>query len=108
MAKLLIEMRVEMEDGATHEVVADQRDIAKWEVQDFGCPFPHIEERGHLAYRWLAWSALSRRGLTELGWPQFDAVCLEVTDVPEPEPAGDAEADAAADAVDPGRTAPSD
>ncbi|RKN38451.1 hypothetical protein [Micromonospora endolithica] len=101
MAQLLFDLRAEMEDGTTYDVVADQRDIAKWEVQDFGTAFADIGSRQHMAYRWLAWSALTRRGLVDLEWPEFDALCVEATDRPEEE------ADVPADAEDPGRTAPS-
>ncbi|MEU5939407.1 hypothetical protein ABZ807_09470 [Micromonospora sp. NPDC047548] len=100
MATLLLEFQVEMEDGTTHEVVADQRDVAKWEVQEFGCPFDDIHSRVHLGYRWLAWSAMTRRGMTGLSWPDFDAQCIEVVDKPEPDEPGDG--------LDPGQPAPSD
>ncbi|MFD6770884.1 hypothetical protein ACFWC6_32215 [Micromonospora chalcea] len=80
-SRMLFELTVEMEDGTTHDVVADQRDISKWEAQDFGCPFEAIPQRTPmLAMRWIAWSALSRRGLTDLKWPEFDAECIEVRD----------------------------
>lgn len=101
----LFELQVEMEDGTTTDVVADQRDIARWEIQDFGCPLNDIGTRMHLAYRWLGWSALSRRGLTELSWPDFDRLCLEVRDLPEPADAAD-EAEPS-EALDPGQPAPS-
>lgn len=80
MPSILIELRAEMEDGPTYDVVADQRDVAKWEIQDFGCPFSDIDTRSMLALRWLAWSALSRRGLIDLKWDEFDAQCIEAGD----------------------------
>ena len=105
MARLLVELHVEMEDGTTHDVVADQRDIAKWEVQDFGCPFTEIDDRTPmLAMRWLAWSALSRRGEITLSWLDFDAVCVEAS---SPDDDADEGADGpavAADGLDPGLT----
>lgn len=106
MPSMLIELRVEMEDGTTHDVVADQRDIAKWEIQDFGCPFSDISSRIMLALRWLAWSALSRRGrLPEVDgkpmtWEQFDAVCVEASDMPAKDDGGEG--------LDPGQPAPSE
>ncbi len=106
MARLLLELHVEMEDGTTHDVVADQRDVAKWEIQDFGCPYSEFETRSMLAMRWLAWSALTRRGAVTLSWLEFDAVCVEVAD-PEDEQDGEADGPAAAaDSLDPGLTAP--
>ncbi|MDG4799052.1 hypothetical protein [Micromonospora sp. WMMD980] len=103
MPKILIDLHVELEDGATHEVVADQRDVAKWEIQDFGCPFDAIGDRPHLALRWLAWSVMSRRSLTALSWLDFDAVCVEVSD------SGDGDdVDIEVAEPDPGRPAPSE
>lgn len=101
MARMLIEIRAEMEDGTTHDVVADQRDIARWEIQDFGCPFSQLDTRVMLAMRWLAWSALKRRGEIDMTWDQFDAQCIEAGDIP------DEESELPADAADPGQTAPS-
>ncbi|MDW3849655.1 hypothetical protein NMK34_23865 [Micromonospora sp. BRA006-A] len=95
MARIQIALRVEMEDGAVHNVVADQRDVARWEVQDFGCLLSEIDSRSPmLALRWLAWSAMSRRGLLSevdgkpMTWEQFDEVCVEAAD---PEESGEAE-----------------
>lgn len=80
-SRMLLEFTVEMEDGTTTDVVADQRDICKWEAQDFGCPWEAIPSRTPLlAMRWIAWSALTRRELTDLKWPDFDAQCVEVRD----------------------------
>ncbi|SCF06583.1 hypothetical protein [Micromonospora mirobrigensis] len=101
MASLLVELHAEMEDGTEHDVVADQRDVAKWEIQDFGCPFDNIHTRPLLAYRWLAWSAMSRRGLTSLKWDEFDAQCIEVRDQDHDEEDG-----ASGDGTLPGHTAP--
>ncbi|MCT2277992.1 hypothetical protein M3G91_10180 [Micromonospora chalcea] len=105
MARIQVELHVEMEDGTTHDVVADQRDIARWEIQDFGCLFSEIESRSPmLALRWLAWSAMSRRGLTALPWPEFDEVCVEAAD-----PGGDDESGEVAFVdPDPGQPVPSE
>lgn len=103
MPSMLIELRAEMEDGTTYDVVADQRDVAKWEIQDFGCPFSDIDSRSMLALRWLAWSALTRRGLIELKWDEFDAQCIEAGDPgdgEEPKESGLSD-----DALDPGQSA---
>lgn len=99
---LRFELRAEMEDGVTHDVVADQRDVAKFEVQDFGCSSTELMSRAATAYRFMAWSALTRQGVVKLKWPEFDAQCVEVIDMPD-----DEESAAPADAEDPGRPAPS-
>ncbi|MBM0274134.1 hypothetical protein [Micromonospora tarensis] len=96
------ELRVEMEDGTTHDVVADQRDVARFEVQEFGCSSVDMMSRISTAYRFMAWSVLTRRGETKLTWPKFDATCVEVIDMPD-----DEESAVPADAEDPGQPAPS-
>lgn len=71
---------VEMDDGKTWEVMADQRDIAKWEVSPL-----HGEGRMFTMVRHLAWTASVRAGRTELKWGGFDAACVEASDPEEPE-----------------------
>ncbi|MEV0156876.1 hypothetical protein AB0H57_24535 [Micromonospora sp. NPDC050686] len=106
MARIQVELRVEMEDGTTYDVVADQRDVARWEIQDFGCPFSDIDSRPMLALRWLAWSVLTRRGEITMTWPEFDAVCLEAGDPGDGDGQG-GEVTIGVDAEDPGTPAPS-
>lgn len=108
----LFELRAELEDGTTLDVVADQRDVAKFEVQDFGCSAVELSSRMATAYRYMAWSALTRRGQLptedgkrQLTWPEWDAKCVEVIDLPDDE---ESEAKARADAEDPGQPAPSE
>lgn len=71
---------VEMEDGTSYEVVADQRDLARYEVQDFYNPSRLIT-----AVRFLAYSASLRARKTELAWPKFNAACVSAGD-PDGEP----------------------
>lgn len=101
MPSMLFHLRAEMEDGATHDVVADQRDAAKFEVQPFGCTTNDLNSRISTAMRYFAWSALTRQGVITLKWDAFDAQCIEVTDMP------DEESDVPADALDPGHPVPS-
>jgi hypothetical protein len=102
MAKLVFELDVEMEDGHTFSVVADQRDVAKFEVQPFGFPWgDKVEEKmGMGTFRFLAWSAGTRQGLTSLPWADFDAQCVEALP-PDDEEGESAPAD---DVEDPGLT----
>jgi len=103
MSKIQMELSAEMEDGTTEQVVADQRDIARWEIQPFGCPFAEMQggNRALLAMRWLAWHALHRMGRTTLGWDAWDGQCVEVMP-PDDEGTEDAPP---AEEVDPGRPA---
>lgn len=104
MGAVVVEIVAEMESGETHAVVADQRDVARWEIQDFGCPFSELSERPHLGMRWLAWSALTRRGVISMSWETFDAQCVEAGAPGDDQGDGQGEVSAAlADAVDPGR-----
>lgn len=101
MATMIFELDVEMEDGNFYQVTADQRDIAKWEVQPFGGPFTEFESRALTGMRFLAWSAMTRQQLTSLTWAEFDAECLEVAPPPDEEGQGIPD-----DAEDPGLPVP--
>jgi hypothetical protein len=89
MAAIRFDCAVEMEGGATYTVTADQRDVARYECEDF------YTLRKHSMLRYLAWAASTRQKLTELSWDDFSAQCVEV---------GDAKPDG--DALDPGRPDP--
>jgi hypothetical protein len=81
MTAIKFDFLVEMEGGEAYEVVADQRDLSRFEMEDFYTP------RKHTIARYLAWAASKRQGLTKLGWPEFNALCVEVGDQkPEAEP----------------------
>lgn len=73
-----IRMRVLLDDvdGTTWEVDTDQRDQARYELQEFYAP-----GRPLTAQRFMAYVASARKGLTSLSWPKFDAACLEVVGV---------------------------
>lgn len=92
--------KIAMDDGAAFEVVADQRDIAAFEREPFGCSFFAMASRPYTFYRWTAWHAAKRAGSTKLDWEGFDARCMEVDDI-TPQPAKDD------DSGDPGHPAAS-
>lgn len=73
-------LAVHMEDGTQYTVDADQRDVAKWEMQPFGTSGNAMGERIHLAMRFMAWSALRRMGTMKLAWDEFSEQCVEVVD----------------------------
>ncbi len=58
MSKMHMPLKVELEDGTTFEVVADQRDAAEWEVQPFGTSFFAGRSRPLTLMRWMAWAIL--------------------------------------------------
>lgn len=101
MATMLFELDVEM-DGDNPEqytVVADQRDVARWEIQSFGWPISQLEEKVSMQFfRFLAWAASVRQQKTMESWDAWTARCIEVM------PVEDEESELPADAEDPGRT----
>ena len=103
MASMLFELDVEMEDGTTYTVVADQRDVARWEIQSFGWPVSQLEEKASMSFfRFLGWAASVRQRRTMASWDDWNAVAVEVL------PVEDEESELPADAADPGRTGQSD
>jgi len=101
MATMLFELDVEMDGGERYVVVADQRDVARWEVQSFGWPVSQIEEKASMGFfRFLAWAASVRQQRTTQTWDDWSAKCIEVL------PVDDEESELPADAADPGPTAP--
>lgn len=81
MSRPTLRLFVELEDGKTWEVDADQRDYAAWEMQTFYDP-----ARNTVLRRFLAFSASSRLKLTDLSWAKFNAqaVMVDVESVDEP------------------------
>lgn len=103
MAKMLFELDVEVEGLTPYRVIADQRDVARWEIQAFGWPISQMEERVSMGFfRFLAWSASTRQQITLEPWEVWDAKCVETL------PVDDEESELPADAEDPGRTGQSD
>jgi hypothetical protein len=103
MPSMLFEVSVEMEGDTAGPwvVVADQRDVARWEVQPFGWPIVKLEEQASmLFFRFLGWSAATRQQRTTLTWDEFNEQCVEAM------PVDDEGSALPADAEDPGRTAP--
>ena len=91
---------MEGDTAGPYTVVADQRDVARWEIQPFGWPIVQIETQASMAFfRFLGWAASVRQQLTTDTWDAWSAKCVEVM------PVDDEESDVPADAADPGRTA---
>ena len=89
MASMQFDLDVELEDGSTYTVTADQRDIAKFEMSKDGYAFNLAEERGMMPiFRFIAWNALRRTGQTTLGWAAFDDVLIEAMPTDEEDPTG--------------------
>jgi len=80
-------VHVAMDDGTEHDVVIEQRDIAAWEREPFGCSFSLVMQKSEVNfYRYAAWHALRRIGEIDkrTGWASFDDACKEVVDRVEP------------------------
>jgi hypothetical protein len=85
-------MTVVLEGEEPRSVTVDQRDIAAWERQPFGCSFSVARDRALVNFlRFLAWNAMRRQGLIDktMGWATFDDKCIEATDLQTPEEAGE-------------------
>ena len=98
MPTLTFPLHVELEDGDTFDVVADQRDCVRWERHPDGGAMTDDSKYMQMM-RFLAWSVMQRTGLTDLKWPQFDKQLVEAA------PVDGEEAGVPADAEDPGRPA---
>jgi hypothetical protein len=102
MGSMMWTLEVEPEQGEAFSVVADQRDVARFEAEPFGWPITQIQERaGTMFWRYLAWTACRRTGKLRMTWEQWGDKIVDVT----PAPGGDGAPD---DAQDPGSPAPSD
>ena len=98
-ASIIFDLHVVGESDVEFYVVADQRDMAKWEVQPFGGPITELDKIAMLGLRYLAWSAATRQRLTVLNWDEWSDWCIEAM------PRDDAEAPAGDDeSGDPGQT----
>ena len=99
MPTMIFALHVEMEDGTTYDVVADQRDLVRWERHPEGSAITN-EAKVMQMLRFLAWSVLQRTGEIDLKWPAFDRQLVEAVERDDDEEAG-----VPADAEDPGRPA---
>ena len=86
---LTFDLIVTHEDGTTTAVTADQRDLAAWEMQSFGCSAVEgLQTKAMAMFRFLAWSAMRRRKLTDLSWQDWTDATPEVesgeAEVPDP------------------------
>lgn len=84
MPKIQYNFSVEMQDGTTYDAVADQRDVARFEIQPFGTSAADMATKLFTSMRFLAWSALDRKGSLPEGmsWDKFERECVEVLDTP--------------------------
>lgn len=94
MPTVIFELDVEMEpalsggESVRWRVVADQRDMARWEVQPFGGPLKDLEAVGMTAMRFLAWSASVRQRLFTGTFEQWSNLCIEAMPIDDEPEAG--------------------
>jgi hypothetical protein len=94
MPKMQLKLTAEMDGGQLINVVADQRDYARLEVQ------PFADGGIHTRMRFLAWSVMTRDGKTTATWDAFNEVdCVEVESLDE----DDADESEGGQGLDPGR-----
>ncbi|MEV4350969.1 hypothetical protein AB0J83_41460 [Actinoplanes sp. NPDC049596] len=65
---------VTMDNGDVHELVADQRDVAKWEMSEFDKPTAGPRTQS----RFLAWNVMRRKGLTKSQFDKWNDECANV------------------------------
>jgi hypothetical protein len=98
MAALKYNLLVQLEgEPEPYPIVADQRDIAAWELEPFGCAVALSTHKIYSFTRYLAWHASKRINKTKLSWQKWSDVCVDVT-------SADLEED---ESGDPGLSAPS-
>lgn len=68
-----INMVARMDDGTEFDIKADQRDLAKYEQQDF-----YTENGRFTQMRFVAYNYLRRTGQTKLMWQKWDDTCVEI------------------------------
>lgn len=102
MGKQRYPLHVELESGEEWDVTADQRDVARWEIQPFGGAVLEASAKYNTFARFLAWSASTRNETTALTWDAFDKAAVEVAELEQPEGA------TPDDVADPGSPAASD
>jgi hypothetical protein len=82
-----IRFKVEFEDGSTHEVAADGRDIRKWEAAK-GSSIASEEFGSFTSMSELARFAMVRQGIFSGTWEEFDQICTGLEEMPDEEPVG--------------------
>lgn len=98
MPTYTLALHVELDNGDTFDVIADQRDLVRWERHTEGGAVGDDRKKMQML-RFAAWSVLQRTGETDLKWPAFDRQLVEAALV------DDEEAGVPADAEDPGQPA---
>jgi hypothetical protein len=83
--------RVTIEGQDSFEIVADQRDIAAFELQPFGCAFYEVGSRPFTFARFISFRAAKRNGKYTGTWDEFCDQCVSVEsldeeDAPQPDP----------------------
>jgi hypothetical protein len=79
-------LHVELDGGKEWDIVADQRDVARWEIQPFGGAVLEAPAKYNTFARFLAWSASTRNNITDLTWDAFDKAAIEVNEVEDGKP----------------------
>lgn len=81
MPALTFEYAVEMDDGTKHRITVDQRDLAAFEEQEFGCSYTiALTTKLFTMMRFVAWHALTRTKAIKMDWQSFKRDCVEVVD----------------------------
>jgi len=75
-----------MADGTVWKTTGDQRDIAWFETEPFGCPFYQMQGRPFTFMRYLAWRAGKREGLHHYStFEAFSDACVSTRNLDQPD-----------------------
>jgi len=76
---------VVMDDGATWQVQAVNRDLVLWDrTRPRQRPvWPTLDEAPFLWLTFVSWAASRREGLTQLDYEAWESACLSATAVPD-------------------------
>jgi hypothetical protein len=75
------DLTVTYDDGTTAQVSAGQREMARWEAEDFGCSsLSAMDVKPMTFMQYLAWSALKRAGEVKVPFAKWADTVEEVSD----------------------------
>jgi hypothetical protein len=81
--------KVTMADGRVIEAHSDQRDIAAFEGEPFGCGFFQIAEKPFTFARYVAWRGSKRAKLHNFTWEEWGEQCVTVEELEDDDDTAD-------------------
>lgn len=79
--------KVILEGGRELVAYSDQRDIAAWEMEPFGCGFFEIPKKAFSFARYVAWRGSRRAKDHAYTWAEWGEQCISVEELEDEAPA---------------------